>query len=334
MNVLVISTDRDVHVERVIPYIKKLKSGLVWVKPDSLESVQSLLFSSQNNSDCWDLESNHLNYTSNSFTSLWIRKPYLIDNDKKLKRKEKIYKDFKWNEVKGVINSFMHDLCQNPDLFSVNDISASTISSAKLFQLKVAKKLGFTIPNTLVSSKKATIKKFIKTHENQCAIKSITNVNRVSTPKVIDYFTHKLTLDYFCEYYKKKELNYPLMVQEYIEKKYELRITVIGNKIFPIAIYSQQNDKSKTDYRIYEMDKIPHIEVKLPKPIEDLCFNLCRKLRLQYGAIDMAVTPKDEYIFFEINPGGQYLWLEDQTGVPLSEAMANLLVYPEINRLV
>ncbi|MCA9385364.1 hypothetical protein KC717_01810 [Candidatus Dojkabacteria bacterium] len=52
-----------------------------------------------------------------------------------------------------------------------------------------------------------------------------------------------------------------------------------------------------------------------------------------FVAIDMAVTPKGEYIFFEINPNGQYLWIEEMAELPISEAIAELLTNPEKNKL-
>jgi glutathione synthase/RimK-type ligase-like ATP-grasp enzyme len=76
-----------------------------------------------------------------------------------------------------------------------------------------------------------------------------------------------------------------------------------------------------------------HKIVKLPAKAEQLCFNLCKHYCLQFGAIDMAITPEGDYVFFEINPSGQYLWIEDLTKAPISEAIAELLANPKKNRL-
>jgi len=53
---------------------------------------------------------------------------------------------------------------------------------------------------------------------------------------------------------------------------------------------------------------------------------LLEKFQLNFGAIDMVLTPNDEYVFLELNPNGQWLWLEHLTGLPISEEMAKLLI--------
>ncbi len=64
-----------------------------------------------------------------------------------------------------------------------------------------------------------------------------------------------------------------------------------------------------------------------------MCLELCRHYGLEYGTIDMAITKDGEYVFFEINPACQYLWLERLTGVPISQALCDLLTNPARNKL-
>jgi glutathione synthase/RimK-type ligase-like ATP-grasp enzyme len=64
----------------------------------------------------------------------------------------------------------------------------------------------------------------------------------------------------------------------------------------------------------------------LPPEIQDKCVRLVEQLELSYGAIDMVLTPEGRYVFLEINPNGQYLWIEEQTGMPISAALCDLLM--------
>lgn len=57
-----------------------------------------------------------------------------------------------------------------------------------------------------------------------------------------------------------------------------------------------------------------------------MCLALTRKLNLQFGAIDFVETPTGEFIFLEINPNGQWAWIEEQTGMPISETIAKQLI--------
>ena len=56
-----------------------------------------------------------------------------------------------------------------------------------------------------------------------------------------------------------------------------------------------------------------------------MCIRLLKELNLQFGAIDMIKTPDGSYIFLEINPNGQWAWIETQTGLQISDAIINFL---------
>lgn len=70
----------------------------------------------------------------------------------------------------------------------------------------------------------------------------------------------------------------------------------------------------------------PHSIFDLPSDVEKSCINFLKRQGLVYGAMDFIVTPEGEYYFLENNPFGQYLWLEIETGIPLTETMCNLLI--------
>jgi glutathione synthase/RimK-type ligase-like ATP-grasp enzyme len=72
---------------------------------------------------------------------------------------------------------------------------------------------------------------------------------------------------------------------------------------------------------------IPHEPYTLPEEIESKCFELVRQLGLNFGCIDMILTPDNHYVFLDINPtAAQWLWVEQLTGLSISEAMADLLI--------
>lgn len=64
----------------------------------------------------------------------------------------------------------------------------------------------------------------------------------------------------------------------------------------------------------------------LPQEVEEQCFRYLSSLGLQYGCIDMMVTPEDEYVFLEINPNGQWWFIEERAGLPVGKAIAGLLI--------
>jgi glutathione synthase/RimK-type ligase-like ATP-grasp enzyme len=105
----------------------------------------------------------------------------------------------------------------------------------------------------------------------------------------------------------------------------ELRITIIGNRIFAAETESQSLPEARLDWRRGAFS-LKWRAVDLPEEISGKCLQLARRLGLAFGAIDMIVNPDGEYIFLEIHPSGQWLWIEEQTGLPLLDCFCEMLV--------
>ena len=118
----------------------------------------------------------------------------------------------------------------------------------------------------------------------------------------------------------------PLIVQQYVPKRLELRVTVVGDEVFAAAIHSQASNHTRLDWRRYDDARTPIAPFELPADVAERCRALVRELGLCYGAIDLVLTPDDRFVFLEINPNGQYLWIELATGLPISAAVADLLL--------
>jgi glutathione synthase/RimK-type ligase-like ATP-grasp enzyme len=118
----------------------------------------------------------------------------------------------------------------------------------------------------------------------------------------------------------------PCLFQEYVPKAFELRVTVVRDRVFAAEIHSQALAATRHDWRRPELSDVPHRPHELPEAIAGRCVCLVARLGLQFGAIDMIYTPSGEYVFLEINPNGQYGWIEDRTGMRISQAIAEALV--------
>ncbi|RKH25253.1 hypothetical protein D7X75_30375 [Corallococcus sp. CA031C] len=117
--------------------------------------------------------------------------------------------------------------------------------------------------------------------------------------------------------------NCPAIFQEFIDARFDIRVTVVGNRVFAVRIDSQSG-QSTLDWRFDHSVAFELFE--LEPSIEASVLLLLRELGLTYGAIDMRQTPEGEYVFLEVNPAGQYLFAELLTGAPISEAMAQELL--------
>jgi glutathione synthase/RimK-type ligase-like ATP-grasp enzyme len=117
----------------------------------------------------------------------------------------------------------------------------------------------------------------------------------------------------------------PTFFQEYVPKELEIRITVVGDKVFPIAIHSQKNVLTVDDWRRDQKGDLKYSHHELPPNVEDKCRRLLKEFGLQFGAIDMILTPKRDYYFLEINPNGQWAWIEEVSSLPMAATLIDLL---------
>jgi glutathione synthase/RimK-type ligase-like ATP-grasp enzyme len=118
----------------------------------------------------------------------------------------------------------------------------------------------------------------------------------------------------------------PVIFQAYVPKRVEIRATVVGQRVFAAEIHSQQTQRTRYDWRRYDHYETPYQPHRLPDDVAQLCVRLTEQLGLCYGAIDLILTPDGRYVFLEINPNGQYLWIEEATGLPISDALCDLLM--------
>jgi hypothetical protein len=96
-----------------------------------------------------------------------------------------------------------------------------------------------------------------------------------------------------------------------------------GEMVFVAGINSQTNEISKIDWRRGELK---FYETIIPQNIETMCIALVKKLNLRFGAIDMIKDKNGNFVFLEINPNGQWVWIENETGLKISEALIDELL--------
>ncbi|MCA1693463.1 MAG: hypothetical protein LC749_01330 [Actinobacteria bacterium] len=106
---------------------------------------------------------------------------------------------------------------------------------------------------------------------------------------------------------------------------WELRVTVVGDQVFACRIESQVTESTRIDWRRYDLENTPHVAHRLDPDIERRCVVLTRHFGLEFSAIDLIVTADGETVLLELNPNGQWAWIEELTGLPISAAIADVL---------
>jgi len=210
------------------------------------------------------------------------------------------------------------------DCVWVNHPERNRVAELKIKQLMVANEVGLEIPKTIITNDPEEAEIFFRKTKSEGVI-----IKRLGGGIVLDGNQGSAI---YTSLVSEADINdigrvryTPTLFQEYIQKDVELRITVVGNKVFPIEIHSQKSERAKFDWRRDTLNLL-HREHLLPEDVKQKIINFVHKLGLNFGAIDMILTPNGRYVFLEINPNGQWGWIEDLTGLPISDSIINLLV--------
>ncbi len=190
----------------------------------------------------------------------------------------------------------------------------------KFLQLNEARKIGFEIPSTLISYDPNRINKFFNDNNGDVIVKPIFNNEFKLQDKSKHIYTNKIDrnqIDKISEYFP-----LPSIFQSYIEKEIEVRITVVENQIFSAYVDSQSSIETSIDWR---RKRNKFYEINLPESIKEKCVQLVKKLNLSFGAIDMIKTKEGKFVFLEINPNGQWGWIELETQLPISDSIIEFL---------
>lgn len=252
-----------------------------------------------------------------------------------------------WALLQGVYASM--------DCLWVNPRDTETKANSKSYQLQVAKKLGFRTPKTLVTNNPEDVKVFATEFTSPVLFKPVAGAAVAGgrpelseemqkaypkgfalPPAPPEENFHTRTYTVFSQMLTPERLekidhivSCPVVFQEYIEKQVELRITIVGKRIFAAEIHSQEFEETKIDFRHLAISPttMPRHEVHhLPDEISEKLLRLMQELGLVFGCLDLILTPEGEYVFLEVNPAGQWGWIEHFTGMPITEALTDMLI--------
>lgn len=210
-------------------------------------------------------------------------------------------------------------------VFHLDPVARVRLAEHKQLQLRTARQLGVTVPRTLITNDPAAVRSFKSDCPDGLVTKMLEPCMIPTKSGSKGVFTSLLGSD-DLEHLDSLRLC-PMVFQERIPKKLELRVTIVGRQVFSAAIDSQVIEGAQEDWR-REPERVLKAweRYTLPQEIEQHLFVLMDRFGLNYGAIDLILTPDDRYVFLEINPGGQYLWIEKHLGLPISEAIADVLL--------
>lgn len=211
--------------------------------------------------------------------------------------------------------------------FHFDKLQNIRLADNKQLQLQVARELGLDIPRTLITNNPDAVKEFAALCEQGMITKMLSSFaiyDEQGLEKVV--FTNPVALS-DIEYLDGLRFC-PMTFQEKVPKSVELRTIIVGKRIFTAAVDSQQSHKAQYDWRRQGLNLINSWEsYALPEDVQKKLFRLVAYFGLNYGAIDIIVTPDGRHVFLEINPVGEFFWLECcPPNFPISGAIADVLL--------
>ena len=211
------------------------------------------------------------------------------------------------------------------DCLWVSHPDALEAASYKPAQLRAASALGFEVPPTLITNDPQEALRFAQGLDGRVVVKPLRYGMVRETSEYEDVvFTNPLREEDVRDGLEAVALC-PCLLQQYVPKDVEIRVTVVGKEVFAAEIRSQETPGAEHDWRRVPAGEVAHAPHELPAHAAGRCVGLVERLGLNFGAIDLIRTPGGRYVFLEINPNGQWLWVETLAGLPITDSLVRLL---------
>lgn len=299
---LIISNKFDYCTDLIIKWLKYYKMDFLIIDPNNKVQINKISINNQNSDIELNIQGKEISLSQINSVIFWkgriefeLPAIHLENEDKNvLNSLDKFLK----RELKTIIQ-YIYDELNKKKIFGL----CITKNPNKLILLSLAKEVGLKIPNTVVSSFPKQIRKNF-------------SFRQFITKPIQEIFTYRSSTDVYTTFTQQcnddclddsEDLMFPSLIQENIIKKYELRIFYFNEEFYTMAIFSQSDDKTKVDFRDYNFIKpnrmIPYnlpdeIKIKLKEMIKITGYHSC--------SFDMIVNQKNEYVFLEVNPLGQF----------------------------
>lgn len=200
----------------------------------------------------------------------------------------------------------------------INPMAATVAAERKLHQLQLASRCGLEVPPTLVTTDPGAAASFIARHR------------RVVVKPISYGFVRDGAGDHAAFAERLADIGpddapaitgTPTLLQAEVERGLDYRITVVGRQMFPACV--RFRPEQHVDWRVPGAH--PTYEAAdIPPGLRDAISRLMAALDLRYGAFDFIRSAAGEWVFLEVNPAGEWAWIEESTGAPIRAAFEEL----------
>jgi len=189
-------------------------------------------------------------------------------------------------------------------------------AATKPLQLALARQVGLRVPDTLISNDRQAVLGFVEQYQGRV-------IHKTLSPAIDQLLFTKRWDAADAEALDELELA-PVIFQEQIGGCRELRVTVVGERFFAAEFDTGQLADGRLDF------DVAFRPCTLPRDVEDKVRKVLDRLGLRYATVDLRIDETGEYVFLELNPQGQFLYVQIKTGMNITAAVADLLCSREL----
>ena len=309
--VLLVTERRDLSADLIIAGLVKEGAECVRWNVEDFPLSSTLAWNPEQTNVC--LEHRGERWSLSDFKSAWYRRtprPNLQGT------KSASVADFICRET----SSFLHGIFENSALPWMNRPSQVQRSENKLIQLALARELGFFVPRTLVTNDPLAARMFVSSLPRSIA-KTLGGGTINDNGTDFALFTHTVAADELVSEFTVQAA--PCIFQERIAKAFDIRITVVGDELFATNIATEHDE---VDWRAVDRRAVRYSAHRIPEELEQRCRRMLQRLGLTYGCLDFVLTTTGEYVFLEVNPSGQWGWIDQETNTSITESIVRLLI--------
>jgi glutathione synthase/RimK-type ligase-like ATP-grasp enzyme len=308
--ILIVSHPADDHAAGVLVALKRRGQAAVLVDTARFPNDVALTQSFENERQHYELQVGGQHIDLSECGAAWWRRPLPFTLAPGLAPE---VASFTYSECQEAVSGLWSAL----DIHWVNPPALDDVAHHKPYQLAVATQVGLTIPRTLITNDPEAARGFIDklgientVYKTFLASETCWRETRILRPEEIDLLDRVQLA--------------PVIFQEFVPAAVDVRVTVVGAKMIATAVRTAP-ESYQVDYRM-DMEGARFEPTELPEATQKRIRALMKRLGLVYGAIDLRRTADGQDIFLEINPAGEWRFVEERTGQPITEAMAELLV--------
>ncbi len=311
MKVLVITTEPDAHLD----HVRELAASIdfVVIDPNKFPDEFDLSFEECNGKYL----PASIRVDLSNIDAVWHRKPTFkqyAELTQVQKKYRKMARSSYYNFVTGIYALLRNKLW-------ISDWWAIKKAESKLYQLEIAQENGMLVPPTLITNNPEKALQFCK-NVGRAVVKSLSDELVEDKDTAYALFTTRVDTD---EDFSNLDLN-PSIFQKEIADGTDIRVTVVENEIFPAEIIKYNNLTYESDWRLgigTDNFAIRQHDV-FPDQLKTKCVQIVQEMGLKFGAIDLIKDKNGDYWFLEINPNGQWLFIEEMSGMPITQAFIRL----------